>query len=215
MERVAGDVEGGHFGVADLDAFGVGVFVEFAANGETGFCRRRRDQFDDGGSAGQRTPAPVLRNVTEQAMLDLVPFRRAGRIVANADGQPDLVGELLQFDFPQAHARAVGAAAIRRYHEPIACWVSLASHRREPAPDGVDREFGGVVIDVDGDTAGVWAAGSVGGGIDHDTAEFAVNAIRRWLAAMGRERYPTCCLLYTSDAADEEDSVDLGGRRII
>ena len=23
------------------------------------------------------------------------------------------------------------------------------------------------------------------------------------------------CLLYTSDAADEEDSVDLGGRRII
>ena len=29
----------------------------------------------------------------------------------------------------------------------------------------------------------------------------------RWLL------YP--CLLYTSDAADEEDSVDLGGRRII
>ena len=25
----------------------------------------------------------------------------------------------------------------------------------------------------------------------------------------------TICLLYTSDAADEEDSVDLGGRRII
>ncbi|CZS01533.1 hypothetical protein CDFC105_90488 [Clostridioides difficile] len=29
-----------------------------------------------------------------------------------------------------------------------------------------------------------------------------------------REDYYTC-LLYTSDAADEEDSVDLGGRRII
>ena len=26
---------------------------------------------------------------------------------------------------------------------------------------------------------------------------------------------PKACLLYTSDAADEEDSVDLGGRRII
>src|SRR5664280_2866971 len=26
---------------------------------------------------------------------------------------------------------------------------------------------------------------------------------------------PVCCLLYTSDAADEEDSVDLGGRRVI
>src|SRR5664280_3288637 len=27
--------------------------------------------------------------------------------------------------------------------------------------------------------------------------------------------WTTACLLYTSDAADEEDSVDLGGRRII
>src|SRR5664280_3425823 len=31
-----------------------------------------------------------------------------------------------------------------------------------------------------------------------------------------RQRGPSrSCLLYTSDAADEEDSVDLGGRRII
>ena len=27
--------------------------------------------------------------------------------------------------------------------------------------------------------------------------------------------YAYCCLLYTSDAADERSSVDLGGRRII
>src|SRR5664279_312617 len=36
--------------------------------------------------------------------------------------------------------------------------------------------------------------------------------LRARLAAIAA-RYP--CLLYTSDAADEEDSVDLGGRRII
>src|SRR5664280_2141004 len=30
-----------------------------------------------------------------------------------------------------------------------------------------------------------------------------------------RPHVSDCCLLYTSDAADEEDSVDLGGRRII
>ena len=29
------------------------------------------------------------------------------------------------------------------------------------------------------------------------------------------QTYAKTCLLYTSDAADEEDSVDLGGRRII
>eukprot|EP00656_Telonema_subtile_P019156 TRINITY_DN20435_c0_g1_i2.p1 TRINITY_DN20435_c0_g1~~TRINITY_DN20435_c0_g1_i2.p1 ORF type:complete len:481 (+),score=111.22 TRINITY_DN20435_c0_g1_i2:71-1513(+) len=32
---------------------------------------------------------------------------------------------------------------------------------------------------------------------------------------MGRRAHAHICLLYTSDAADEEDSVDLGGRRII
>src|SRR5674536_400725 len=31
----------------------------------------------------------------------------------------------------------------------------------------------------------------------------------------GERRQRDGCLLYTSDAADEEDSVDLGGRRII
>eukprot|EP00658_Telonema_sp_P-2_P067630 TRINITY_DN56556_c0_g1_i1.p1 TRINITY_DN56556_c0_g1~~TRINITY_DN56556_c0_g1_i1.p1 ORF type:complete len:173 (+),score=23.45 TRINITY_DN56556_c0_g1_i1:246-764(+) len=34
------------------------------------------------------------------------------------------------------------------------------------------------------------------------------------LSAIANDELPTC-LLYTSDAADEEDSVDLGGRRII
>ncbi|CAN2536356.1 hypothetical+protein [Methylocapsa aurea] len=35
-------------------------------------------------------------------------------------------------------------------------------------------------------------AGCVSVGDDHDAAEFAVNAIRRWLAAMGCELHPTC-----------------------
>ena len=35
------------------------------------------------------------------------------------------------------------------------------------------------------------------------------------LASYKMEAYTYICLLYTSDAADEEDSVDLGGRRII
>ena len=42
-----------------------------------------------------------------------------------------------------------------------------------------------------------------------------------WIPGLTDEEKRTCncnhcaCLLYTSDAADEEDSVDLGGRRII
>src|SRR5674536_241103 len=39
----------------------------------------------------------------------------------------------------------------------------------------------------------------------------AASASRRWASP----RWGAVCLLYTSDAADEEDSVDLGGRRIL
>ena len=35
------------------------------------------------------------------------------------------------------------------------------------------------------------------------------------LLAYAPARLPRACLLYTSDAADERSSVDLGGRRII
>jgi Rhodopirellula transposase DDE domain len=33
-------------------------------------------------------------------------------------------------------------------------------------------------------------AGCVSVGVNNDTAQFSVNSIRRWLDAMGRERYP-------------------------
>ena len=43
-------------------------------------------------------------------------------------------------------------------------------------------------------------AGWVSLGVDHDTASFAVNAIRRWWQAMGHERYPHATrLLVTAD----------------
>ena len=43
-------------------------------------------------------------------------------------------------------------------------------------------------------------AGWVSLGIDHDTASFAVNAIRRWWQAMGRARYPHATrLVVTAD----------------
>jgi hypothetical protein len=50
-------------------------------------------------------------------------------------------------------------------------------------------------------------AGMVSVGIDHDTAEFAVNAIRRWHAVMGRERYPDAPrLMITADGGGSNGS---------
>src|SRR5664279_6405492 len=51
--------------------------------------------------------------------------------------------------------------------------------------------------------------------------EFVASTVRSTAGSEGMKFFPFVftlfmfCLLYTSDAADEEDSVDLGGRRII
>src|SRR5674536_165921 len=47
------------------------------------------------------------------------------------------------------------------------------------------------------------------------SSESAPHRGRGWEAVCHESTHPWACLLYTSDAADEEDSVDLGGRRII
>lgn len=50
----------------------------------------------------QRYTRPVQADVTEQPVLDRVPFRAAGRIVADGDGQAGEVAQLLQLRFPYA-----------------------------------------------------------------------------------------------------------------
>lgn len=57
------------------------------------------------------------------------------------------------------------------------------------------------VYDIAGD------AGWVSVGIDHDTAAFAVNAIKSWWTQMGRERYPNArTLLITADGGGSNGS---------
>ena len=95
MEGIAANVEALHFGVADLDAFFVGPRIGGALDLEAGFGRCRRNRFDHGGLTGEWPGAPILRDAAEQAMLDLIPFRRAGRVMPDFDGEPRFVRELL------------------------------------------------------------------------------------------------------------------------
>ncbi len=71
--------------------------------------------------------------------------------------------------------------------------------------DFIDKELGKAipygVYDIGAN------AGYVSVGVDHDTAEFAVNAIRLWRETMGRERYPTCNrLMITADGGGSNGS---------
>ena len=74
MERIADDVEAFHLGLADLDPHFIGARVERTFDLQPSLGRCRPDQFDDGEAIGQRPAAPVLGDVTEQPVLDLVPL---------------------------------------------------------------------------------------------------------------------------------------------
>jgi hypothetical protein len=51
------------------------------------------DELDDGAYIGEGSASPVQRDQAEEAMLDLVPFGGAERVVADGDGQPGVDGQ--------------------------------------------------------------------------------------------------------------------------
>ncbi len=88
MEVIACDVEHFHLGVADLDALFVGARIEHALDFQSGFGRRCADQLDDGEAIRQRAGTPVLCDVAEHAVLDLIPLGCARRIVVDVEHEP-------------------------------------------------------------------------------------------------------------------------------
>ena len=74
MERVSANVEGADFVIADLDALLVDSLIKDAFDLQSLLGGGRRDQLDDGGAAVQRFTTPILRDVAEETVLNLVPL---------------------------------------------------------------------------------------------------------------------------------------------
>ena len=74
MESVALDVERLHLSVADFYSLLVGRGIERALDFQAGFGRRCSNQLDHGHAIEEWSPAPSLRDVAEQAVLDLIPL---------------------------------------------------------------------------------------------------------------------------------------------
>jgi hypothetical protein len=84
-------------------------------------------------------------------------------------------------------------------YRPEGCPDKVNTH------DFVDKELGKAIPYGVYDVAA--NAGYVSVGIDHDTAEFAVNSIHRWREVMGLERYPaTDRLMITADGGGSNGS---------
>lgn len=84
-------------------------------------------------------------------------------------------------------------------YRPAGCPDAVKVHDFVDASGGKVAPYG--IYDVAANT------GWVSLGIDHDTAEFAVNAIRRWFQTVGRVRYPQADrLMITADGGGSNGS---------
>src|SRR5271166_5466761 len=163
------DLDGGHLGFGDLDALVVDIFIEPARDGEAFVSGCAADQLDDGLVADQRLAAPVLGDEGEQAVLYLVPLAGAGRQMRDSDGNSKFVGQDLQFPLPQAHTRAVAAAAIGVDQQPRGDRVALGAEFMPPATDALDGKGGGIVADAEIDPSDV--VGNVIDAVGHRLAQ--------------------------------------------
>jgi hypothetical protein len=112
VKFIAGQLDIGHLGIGDLDARRIATLVNLGMDFESFPRRGSGDQTDDYLQAGKWLSAPVLTDKGEQAVFDFVPFACSRRKVAHGNGQSGLIGQPLQFQFPQAEAGPVTAAAI-------------------------------------------------------------------------------------------------------
>lgn len=84
-------------------------------------------------------------------------------------------------------------------------WQPKGSPEKVNGHDFADPQLGKVIPYGVYDLAA--NAGWVNGGIDHDTAEFAVESIRRWWEHLGKARYPSAKkLLITADCGGSNGS---------
>ena len=146
-------VDGSQFGVADLDAGRITSGVKFGFDRETLVGRGGGDQIDDDLVTEERSPAPILRDMTEHAMFNLVPLARTGREVTDVNRQAQVGGQVLQGHFPQPTATPITPAAIRCDQQFPCVLVTVPAHLAPPPPDGLGGEARRIVIDAHADPA--------------------------------------------------------------
>jgi hypothetical protein len=149
-------------------------------------------------------------------LLGLLKYRRqANRKTLEGSRNPDRDAQFEHINAAAIATQAAGQPVISidtKKKELIGPYKNNGSdYRAEGCPDQVkvhdfvDAELGKVVPYGVYDIAA--NAGCVSVGIDHDTAQFAVNSIRRWLDVMGREQYPHANrLMITADGGGSNGS---------
>lgn len=136
----------------------------------------------------QRLARPVQADRAEQPVLDRVPFRAAGRVVADRHGQPEPVAQvLLHLLLPQPGPIAVAAPAVGQDQQARGPGIGRPARLQPPAGERGDGELGRVARRPDGDRAalGRHDVAAVGDGPPERVVAEVMDVDRRRLPAPG------------------------------
>src|SRR3954466_15009224 len=110
MKQVGMKGQAAHLRARDHHAGRVPPLVQLGLDAQSGGGARVPNQGDDSLEGAERTAAPVLRDVAEEPMLDLVPLAGARREMRDVNTQREIIGEALQAVLPGAGPVPITAA---------------------------------------------------------------------------------------------------------
>jgi hypothetical protein len=106
------DAEFVHLGLCHFDARFVFIRVENGLHPQPTLRFRGPDQIHDRLIVEQRLSFPGQSDERKQPMLDLIPFARSRRVMADREGHPQFVRQFLQVELPGPRPAAVPASGI-------------------------------------------------------------------------------------------------------
>ena len=88
-------------------------------------------------------------------MFNLVPFTGSRRKMADRNSQLDLIGQLLQFPFPEPQTKTIANTTISGDKQRLGMGIRFPSPLTPPSLDRSDRKCGCVVIHSDADPSNI------------------------------------------------------------
>jgi hypothetical protein len=133
------------------------------------------DQVDNDLVADEGMTAPVLGDVAEYAIFNLVPLADAGREMTHANRHLQLIFKILHGDLPQLAPTTIAAAAISHDQQFGGVTIVGTSHFLPPPADGGCGELGDVVFDTHADP--ILVVGEVVHAVGNRLAQFLVEEV--------------------------------------
>ena len=94
----------------------------------------------------QRATTPIDANRRKQTMLDFVEFGRAGRIMADGDGQWGLIRKFLQFALEKPQTGSLATTAVGGDQAFRRIRIGFLTHMEPPLPKAFHGQGSDIVV---------------------------------------------------------------------